>query len=173
MLKQCLPGGVPGFSLEGAFQALKFGAPPTLFIKPPKPSPRDTPPISIAILLQKYASSWQKVVCTPPICITIRLPFVSQCFCRVIRVSSRWNTPKIHAQYEWMTGVSDNGNEWSKFRAVPRSYPLRPLFSTLFNRGGNRRVFRLPGAGGGSFPLCCGTFARLYSVSTKEAKKFK
>ena len=46
--------------------------------------------------------------------------------------------------------------------------PCVPLFSTLFNRGGNRRAFRLPGAGGGSFPLCGGTFARSYSVSMKS-----
>ena len=31
------------------------------------------------------------------------------------------------AQYDWTTGVPDNGNEWRKFRAVPRSYPLRSL----------------------------------------------
>ena len=37
-------------------------------------------------------SSWQKVVHTPPICITIRLPFVSRYFCRSIRVRGRWNT---------------------------------------------------------------------------------
>ena len=29
--------------------------------------------------------------------------------------------------------------------------PCVPLFCTLFNRGGNRRVFRLPGAGGDHF----------------------
>ena len=45
--------------------------------------------------------------------------------------------------------------------------PCVPLFSTLFNRGGNKERFRLPGAGGGSFPLCGGTFARSYSVSIK------
>ena len=39
--------------------------------------------------------------------------------------------------------MADNGNDWRKFRVVPRSYPLRPLFST----GGNRRALRLPGAG--------------------------
>ena len=33
----------------------------------------------------------------------------------------------IHAQYDWTTGVPDNGNEWRKFRAVPRLYPLRSL----------------------------------------------
>ena len=43
--------------------------------------------------------------------------------------------------------------------------PCVPLFFTLFNRGGNRRAFRLPGAGGGSLPLYGGTFARSYSVS--------
>ena len=37
--------------------------------------------------------------------------------------------------------------------------PYVPLFSTLFNRGGNSRAFRLPGAGGGSFPLYGGTYA--------------
>ena len=44
---------------------------------------------------------------------------------------------------------------------VPLAFPL---FYALFNRGGNRRAFRLPGAGGGSFPLYGGTFARSYSV---------
>ena len=34
-------------------------------------------------------SRWQKVVYTPPICIAIRLPFVSRCFCRSIRVRGR------------------------------------------------------------------------------------
>ena len=39
-------------------------------------------------------------------------------------------------RYDWTTGAPDNGNEWGKFRAVPRSYPLRPLFCALFNIGG-------------------------------------
>ena len=43
--------------------------------------------------------------------------------------------------------------------------PCVPLFSTLFNGGGNKERFRLPGAGGGSFPLYSGTCARWYSVS--------
>ena len=38
-------------------------------------------------------SFWQKVVYTPPICITIRLPSVSRYFCRCIRVRGRWSTP--------------------------------------------------------------------------------
>ena len=36
-------------------------------------------------------------------------------------------TPKIHAEYDWTTGVPDNGTERRKFRAVPYLYPLRPL----------------------------------------------
>ena len=47
--------------------------------------------------------------------------------------------------------------------------PCVPLFCTLFSRDGNRRAFSLPGAGGGSFPLCGGTFARSYSVSKKTS----
>ena len=45
--------------------------------------------------------------------------------------------------------------------------PCVPLFCTSFNRVGNKERFRLPGAGGGSFPLYGGTFARSYSVSKK------
>ena len=45
-----------------------------------------------------------------------------------------------------------------------------PLFCTSFNRVGNKERFRLPGAGGGSFPLYGGTFARSYSVSNKGQK---
>ena len=55
------------------------------------------------------------------------------------------------AQYDWTTGAPDNGIEWRKYRVVPRSHPLRPLFCALFNRGGNRRAFRLPGEGGDHF----------------------
>ena len=46
--------------------------------------------------------------------------------------------------------------------------PCVPLFCTSFNRVGNKERFRLPGAGGGSFPLYGGTFARSYSVSNFE-----
>ena len=35
------------------------------------------------------------------------------------------------AQYDWTTGVADNGNEWRKFRSVPRSHPLRSLVSYI------------------------------------------
>ena len=47
-----------------------------------------------------------------------------------------------------MTGVPDNGNDWRKFRIIPRSHPCVPLFCTFFNRGGDRRAFRLPGGRG-------------------------
>ena len=50
---------------------------------------RDTPPISIMIVLQKYA-----LLLAESSLDTIRLPFVSRCFCRSIRVRGRWNTPK-------------------------------------------------------------------------------
>ena len=43
--------------------------------------------------------------------------------------------------------------------------PCVPLFSILSNKGGSRGAFSEPGAGGPSFPLYGGTFARSYSVS--------
>ena len=42
--------------------------------------------------------------------------------------------------------------------------PCVPLFCNSFNRGGNRGACRLPGAGGGSLPLCGRAFDRSYSV---------
>ena len=57
----------------------------------------------------------------------------------------------FHAQYDWTTGVPDNGNEWRKFRDVPRSHPLRPLVFYFGFMDGNRRAFRLPGEGGDHF----------------------
>ena len=51
--------------------------------------------------------------------------------------------------------------------------PCVPLFCTSFNRVGKKERFRLPGAGGGSFPLCGGTFARSYSVSKRDRRKMR
>ena len=138
----------------------------------------------------EYTSGTSHFYCnTPPICIAVSLllvgckereilsallPFVSQyaahLYCNTLPMLYRSAFGKILMVvsiilYDWTTGVPDNGNEWRKFRTVPRLYPLRPLFCTSFNRGGNRSGFRLPGAGGGSFPLYGGTFARSYSVS--------
>ena len=58
---------------------------------------------------------------------------------------------KLHAPYDWTTGALDNGNDWRKFRAVPRLYPLRSLVCTLFSKRGRRGAFRLPGACGDHF----------------------
>ena len=61
---------------------------------------RDTPPISIAILWQKYAlllaesSIYIYIYINPPICITICLPFVSRYVSRSIGARGHWNTPK-------------------------------------------------------------------------------
>ena len=55
---------------------------------------RDTPPISIAMLFQKYALLAESNIYTPPVCIMIRLPFGSWCFCESIRVRGCWKTPK-------------------------------------------------------------------------------
>ena len=45
------------------------------------------------------------------------------------QLRSRYWYANFHAQYDWTTGVLDNGNEWRKFRVVPRLYPsCVPLF---------------------------------------------
>ena len=58
--------------------------------------------------------------------------------------------------------LDDRGTgQWKWMEEVPqRTYPLRPLVSNLFNRRASR-------GGRGSFPLCGGTSARSYSVSTR------
>ena len=74
---------------------------------------------------------------------------------------------KVHARYDWTTGVPDNGNVWGKYRVVPRAYPSHPPICANFHRVGNKERFRLPGAGGGALPLYSGPFARSYSVLRK------
>ena len=67
----------------------------------------------------------------------------------------------------WLDGRGTG--QWKRMEEVQRPYLARtacvPLFCTLFTKGGSRRAFRLPGEGGGSFPLYGGTFAQSYSVS--------
>ena len=47
----------------------------------------------------------------------------------------------IHAQYDWTTGALDNGNEWRKFLAVPRLYPLRSLGLYFVSKGWKQKGF--------------------------------
>ena len=42
-------------------------------------------------------------------------------------VSYLWRKASLGDGYDWTTGVTDNGNDWRKFRVVPRSHPLRAL----------------------------------------------
>ena len=48
--------------------------------------------------------------------------------------------------YDWTTGGPNDGNEWRKYRVVPRVYPLHPLGFACFSRVGSKGAFRLPGA---------------------------
>ena len=75
---------------------------------------RDTPPISIAILCRSMPS-WQKVVYTPPICITIRLPFVLRYFRRSIRVRDRWSTLHFSRRHPSRDVLSDQNLLGSAF----------------------------------------------------------
>ena len=62
------------------------------------------------------------------------------------------------AQYDWMTGVPDNGKEWRKFRVIPRLHPLRLLLVL----GWKQKGFYTTRGWRGSLPLCGGTFAQSY-----------
>ena len=58
------------------------------------------------------------------------LPVRSACICTWLAratLSMMLAAPRIGDRSDWTTGVLDNGNDWRKFRAVPRSYPLRSL----------------------------------------------
>ena len=52
-------------------------------------------PLLSRYLLKSTPSPWQKVAYTPPICITIRLPFVLRYICRSIRTGGHWNPLKV------------------------------------------------------------------------------
>ena len=62
------------------------------------------------------------------------------------------NNLAIGDRYDWTTGALSNGNEWRKFRAVPRRTSLVPLAFPCF------------------VPLYGGTFARSYSSSTAKLR---
>ena len=75
--------------------------------------------------------------------------------------TSHFSMPNMTGRPGYRT-MEMNGGSSAPYLACA---PCVPLFCALFNRGGNRGAFRLPGAGGGSFPLCRGTFARSCSMS--------
>ena len=84
---------------------------------------RDTPPISMAYFCKCMPCLWQNVVYTPPICITIRLPFVSRYFCGSIRVRGRWDTPNLlHAICI------------ERWRENTISIPIRPLQAEILTK---------------------------------------
>ena len=66
--------------------------------------------------------------CPPPICITIRLPFVLRYFCRSTRVRGCWNTPSCVSKYMYAHPKStatppQDTNVWC-FSSSPKSYVM-------------------------------------------------
>ena len=92
----------------------------------------------------------------PTCCCSLAGSAAIRCSTRIVHQCPWMKRPVVideaffHAQYDWTTGVPDNGNYWRKFR-VPPLHPLRSLVLYMFYRGGNSRAFRLPGAGGDHF----------------------
>ena len=56
------------------------------------------------------------------------------------------NYTKVGDRYDWTTEGPYDGNEWRKYRIVPRVHPLRPCVFACFHRSGSSGAFRLPGA---------------------------
>ena len=75
-----------------------------------------------------------------------------------LEVPLKFVLKKFKAQYYWTTGARDNGNEWRKFRAVPRLYPLRSLVCTLY---------------GGPFVRSYSVLKKVQSCFSNCWKKFK
>ena len=74
-----------------------------------------------------------------------------------------------------MPNMSDSGNAWRKFHAVPRLYPLRSLvlYFVCLIRVETEGLLDYQGRWG-SFPLYDETFAQSYSVSiNKRAVSYK
>ena len=74
-----------------------------------------------------------------------------------------WFSSFLGDRYDWTTGAPCDGNEWKKYRVVPRAHPSRTLLYVFFNRSGSKEPFSFPGATW-ALPLYGGTFARSYSV---------
>ena len=91
---------------------------------------RGTPPISIAMLLQKHTLLRllaESVIYTTPICITIRLPFVSQYFHRGIRVRGRCGYLRKSLLTPQITRNHPKPQIFPKIRRcpeIPQEFPL-------------------------------------------------
>ena len=82
---------------------------------------RDTSPISMAYFCKCLPFLWQKVVYTPPIYITIRLPFASRYFCGSIRVRGRWDTPNFYLQLE-LVYLGKSHPYWGVWTVWPKKH---------------------------------------------------
>ena len=70
-------------------------------------------------------------------------------------VKPRWQLPPSEAKnpptflgdrYDWTTGAPHDGNEWKKYRVIPRAHPSRTLVYAYFNRSRSKELFSFPGA---------------------------
>ena len=68
-------------------------------------------------------------------------------------------------RYDWTTGAPRDGNEWKKYRAVPRVHPSRALLYACFNRSGSKEPFSFPGATWDRFRCTVEPLARSDSVT--------
>ena len=82
--------------------------------------------------------------------------------------------PKFGDRCDWTTGAPNDGNEWKKYRVVPRAHPSRAPFLCFFKKIGLEANNLLVSSGDvGSLPLHGGIIARSCLVSKNEPKEIK
>ena len=81
--------------------------------------------------------------------------------------------PLVGDRYDWTTGVPENGNDWRKFRAVPRLYRFRPLVSEVSKGGWQEGVGdeRVPKYSENCSPELCSPSSNSESGIEKRAQK--
>ena len=72
--------------------------------------------------------------------------------------------PLVNAQYDWTTGVPDNGNDWRKFRVRPRAPLTSPCFVLCLVGVETEGLLGHQGRAGDHFH-CTVDLTRSYSVS--------
>ena len=56
-----------------------------------------------------------------------------------------WKKIEIRGLYDWTTGAPHDGNEWKKYRAVPRAHPSRTLLYAYLTRSGSKGLLAFQG----------------------------
>ena len=123
-------------------------------------------------------SSWLKVVYTPPICITVRLPSVSRCFCRSSSVRRRWNTSHFRQSSGHPPGArgttagKTNRGLPAGVLEFPVAYSRKTDRKWRFCQDTRRVCPKTPGGPGVSETLCAFSYVTFCSLKVVQRHYF-